>query len=87
MRLIKARHVCLQLQKNGAVGWVSALGWSRGIGIDWPARCVELGLQQGSMIDVAYRLKVKTDTQYGGVELELVDVRCEVAASDVRGTA
>lgn len=87
VRLIKARHVCLQLQQNGATGWVSALGWSRGIGLDWPARCVELELQQGSMIDVAYRLKVKTDTQYGGVELELVDLRRGVAVSGVRGTA
>jgi hypothetical protein len=39
------------------------------------------------MIDVAYRLKVKTDTQYGGVELELVDVRRGMAVSEVRGIA
>ncbi len=87
VRLIKSRHVCLQLQQDGAAGWVSALGWSRGMGIDWPARCIELGLRQGSMIDVAYRMKVKTDTQYGGVELELMDVRSGMAVSDARGTA
>jgi single-stranded-DNA-specific exonuclease len=83
VRLIKARHVCLQLQQDGETNWVSAMGWSRtGIGIDWSARCIELGLEQGSRIDVAYRVKVKTDTQYGGVELELVDVRRGVAMRD-----
>ena len=61
---------------------MSALGWSRGSGIHWPTRCIELELKQGSRVDVAYRLKVKVDAQYGGVELELVDMRRSMAMSN-----
>jgi single-stranded-DNA-specific exonuclease len=73
VRFIKEKHVCLQLQKDGETLRFSALGWSRGV--DWPARCLELGLQKGSLLDIAYRLKAKTNPQFPGLELELVDLR------------
>jgi single-stranded-DNA-specific exonuclease len=72
VRLIKERHICLQLQKDGETIRFSALGWSRAE--DWPARCEELMLQQGSRIDLAYRLKDKANPQFPGLELELVDI-------------
>ena len=73
VRLIKERHICLQLQNDGKAMRFSALGWSRSV--DWPARCEELTLQQGSRIDVAYRLKEKSNPQFPGLELEIVDMR------------
>jgi single-stranded-DNA-specific exonuclease len=73
VRLIKEKHVCLQLEKAGETVRFSALGWSRGI--DWPARCAEMALDKGSLIDVAYRLKTKSNPQFPGLELELVDIR------------
>jgi single-stranded-DNA-specific exonuclease len=73
VRFIKERHICLQLEKAGEALRFSALGWSRGI--DWPARCNEMALGKGSFIDVAYRLKAKTNPQFPGLELELVDIR------------
>lgn len=73
VRFIKERHICLQLQKESEQMRFSAPGWSRGM--DWPARCAELGLQQGSLVDVAFRLKAKTNPQFPGLELELVDLR------------
>ena len=73
VRLIKEKHICLQLEKAGEPLRFSALGWSRGI--DWPARCTEMALDKGSRIDVAYRLKTKTNPQFPGLELELVDIR------------
>jgi single-stranded-DNA-specific exonuclease len=73
VRFIKERHICLQLQKDGAGAQFSALGWSRGF--EWPARCAEMGLEEGSRVDVAYRLKAKTNPQFPGLELELVDLR------------
>jgi single-stranded-DNA-specific exonuclease len=73
VRLIKERHICLQLQNDGKAMRFSALGWSRSV--DWPARCEELMLQQGSRIDVAYRLKEKSNPQFPGLELEIVDMR------------
>jgi single-stranded-DNA-specific exonuclease len=73
IRLIKEKHICLQLEKAGDSSRFSALGWSRGI--DWPARCAEMALDKGSIIDVAFRLKAKANPQFPGLELELVDIR------------
>jgi single-stranded-DNA-specific exonuclease len=72
VRLIKEKHVCLQLGQEGGSLSFSALGWSRRT--DWPARCTEMGLRCGSIVDIAYRLKAKTNPQYPGLELELIDI-------------
>jgi len=73
VRLIKEKHVCLQLQRDGERLRFSALGWSRSM--DWPGRCTELGLETGSRVDIAYKLKAKTNPQFPGLELELADLR------------
>jgi single-stranded-DNA-specific exonuclease len=73
VRTIKERHICLQLQREGESLRFSALGWSRGVA--WAARCQDLELQQGSRVDVLYRVKAKTNPQFPGLELELIDVR------------
>jgi single-stranded-DNA-specific exonuclease len=73
VRLIKEKHVCLQLEKAGEALSFSALGWSRAT--DWPARCTDMALDKGSLIDVAYRLKTNSYPQFAGLELELVDIR------------
>jgi single-stranded-DNA-specific exonuclease len=73
VRYIKEKHICLQLERTGESLRFSALGWSRGI--DWVARCTEMVLDKGSLIDVVYRLKAKTNPQFPGLELELVDIR------------
>jgi single-stranded-DNA-specific exonuclease len=73
VRFIKEKHICLELQRAGEPRRFSALGWSRAI--DWPARCIAMALDKGSEIDAAYRLKAKTNSQFPGLELELVDIR------------
>ena len=73
IRLIKEKHICLQLEQAGDTLRFSALGWSRSI--DWPARCAEMALEKGSLVDVAYRLKAKTNPQFPGLDLELVDIQ------------
>jgi single-stranded-DNA-specific exonuclease len=73
VRPIKEKHVCLQLEKAGGTLCFSALGWSRTT--DWPARCQEMALDKGSLIDAAYRLKTNSYSQFAGLELELVDIR------------
>jgi single-stranded-DNA-specific exonuclease len=81
VRFIKEKHICLQLQHEGAGLRFSALGWSREV--DWPARCTEMDLQQGSLLDVVYRLKAKTNPQFPGLELELIDLRRWTTATDL----
>jgi single-stranded-DNA-specific exonuclease len=73
VRIIKEKHICLELEKAGENRRISALGWTRTT--NWPTRCTEMTLNKGSLIDVAYRLKAKTNPQYPGLELELVDIR------------
>jgi single-stranded-DNA-specific exonuclease len=73
VRFIKEKHICLQLERSGEPLRFSALGWSRAI--DWPARCAEMALGEGSRIDAAYCLKMKTNPQFPALELELVDIR------------
>jgi single-stranded-DNA-specific exonuclease len=57
---------------------IPALGWSRDP-LGWPARCARLALAKGSVIDVLYRLRHNTgpyaSPQFGGLELELCDLR------------
>ena len=73
VRYIKEKHVCLQLEQAGEPLRFSALGWSRSI--DWPSRITTMAVDKGSRIDVAYRLKAKSNPQFSGLELELVDIR------------
>jgi len=73
VRLIKEKHVCLQLQHEGETVRFTALGWGRSV--NWPDRCKELALHQGSRIDIVYRLKAKTNPQFPGLELEMIDLR------------
>lgn len=72
VRLIKEKHICLQLSQDGSSARFSALGWSRAT--DWASRCAAMGLQQGSVVDIAYRLKSATNPQFPGLELELIDL-------------
>jgi single-stranded-DNA-specific exonuclease len=84
VRAIKEKHVCLQLTQTGpnerpGSPVLSALGWSRANPSSWAARCALLGLNQGSAVDLLYRLKRNTgpyaNTTCAGLELELCELR------------
>jgi len=68
VRLIKDRHICLQLAQGARGASWSALGW------DWAARAQELSLEQGSVVHIAYKLRENTHPEYGGLELEIADL-------------
>jgi len=67
-RIMKERHLRLELAHEGA-GATRAVGW------DMAARSAELGLMQGSRIDVAYRIRENLHPDFGGLELELAGIR------------
>ena len=67
-RAIKDRHVCLQLAQGARGASWSALGW------DWAGRVQALGLEQGSVIHIAYKLRQNQHPEYGGLELEIADL-------------
>jgi single-stranded-DNA-specific exonuclease len=68
VRGIKERHVCLQLAQGARGASWSALGW------DWAERVRELGLEAGSVVHVAYKLRENVRPGYGGLELEIADL-------------
>ncbi len=68
VRPIKDRHVCLQLAQGARGASFSALGW------DWAARVQALGLQEGSVVHVAYKLRENAHPDFGGLELEIADL-------------
>ena len=72
VRLIKDRHICLQLSPAPGAPPLQALGWSRAT--DWPARCRHLSLQSGDSIDLIYRLQSKSTQWFTGLELDLIDL-------------
>lgn len=71
-RIIKERHVCLELGSGGVR--LSAMGWSRR-GMNWPERTGAMQLIPGCLLDIAYRVRLKTNPYYPGIELELSDIR------------
>jgi single-stranded-DNA-specific exonuclease len=68
VRRIKDRHVCLQVAQGMRGASFSALGW------DWAERVLGLGLEQGSVIHLAYKLRENLRPGYQGLELEIADL-------------
>jgi single-stranded-DNA-specific exonuclease len=68
---------------QSATPTISALGWSGGpkgsASSSWPARCAQLALTAGSIVDVVYRVRQNTgphaNPHFAGLELELRDLR------------
>ncbi len=73
VRIIQDKHICLTLRHGEDTTTVSAVGWTRRI--DWRQVCSSLALQPGSRVDIAYRLKEKSNPRFPGLDLELVDLR------------
>ncbi len=72
-RVMKERHLRLELsrQPSGSAaqaqsGSIRAVGWSMA------ARAAELGLAQGSVVDLAYRVRENLDADFGGLEVEIM---------------
>lgn len=68
-RVMKEKHVRLHLHANPTAPAIPAIGWS----------CAEqiqtLNLAQDSRIDLAYKIRRNDHPEYGGLELEIADLR------------
>jgi single-stranded-DNA-specific exonuclease len=45
------------------------------VGWDLAGRAAALGLKQGSLVDVAYRIRENDHPEFGGLELEIAGLR------------
>lgn len=73
-RLMKERHLRLELMQESGVSAapVGSTGVIRAVGWNLAARSAALGLTNGSLIDLAYRIRENDHPQYGGLEVEIV---------------
>ncbi len=70
-RVMKERHVRLELTQMPAPATSGAI---RAVGWDMAFRSAELGLAQGSRIDVAYRIRENDHPDFGGIEIEIAGI-------------
>jgi len=78
---MKERHIRLELVQEHSQGPVQ-LGSSsvvRGVGWDLAARAAELGLTQGNLIDLAYKIRENDHPEYGGLEVEIAGIEIPAA--------
>jgi len=68
-RIMKDRHLRLELTQDEGVSPTRAVGW------DMAARSAELGLAQGSRIDIAYRIRENLHPDFGGLEIEIAGMQ------------
>ena len=80
VRVMKERHIRLELAQErdgsaahstpltGSSGAIRAVGWNLAF------RAAELGLAEGSRIDVAYRIRENDHPEYGGIEVEIAGI-------------
>jgi single-stranded-DNA-specific exonuclease len=57
----------------GSSGAIRAVGWNLA------GRATELGLAEGSQIDLAYRIRENGDSEYGGLEVEIAGMKAAEA--------
>ncbi len=65
-RVMKERHIRLELSSGTAT--MRCVGW------DWAVRCATHGLKQGSVIDLAYKIRENDHPDYGGIEVEIAGI-------------
>lgn len=68
-RVMKDRHLRLELAQDQRTAATRAVGW------DLAARAAELGLTQGSQVDIAYRIRENLHPDFGGLEVEIAGLR------------
>ena len=73
-RIIQEKHICIPL-----AGRINAMGWSRSGRQSWAERIESLALTEGSTLDAVFRLRENKHPHYGGLELDLIDLKNESA--------
>ncbi len=68
-RVMKERHVSLQLVQEPSGAQFRTLGWN------WAERIQSMQLAQGAIVDVAYRIRENEHPDFGGLELEIAGLQ------------
>jgi single-stranded-DNA-specific exonuclease len=68
-RFIKEKHVRLSIAQGPRATAFAALGWN------WADRVHSMELAEGQILHLAYRLRENEHPEYGGLELEIADLK------------
>jgi len=79
-RIMKERHIRLELaqqpdQSNESPILAGSSSAIRAVGWNLAGRAATLGLAEGSLIDLAYRIRENHHPDYGGIEVEIAGLR------------
>ncbi|HEX7728386.1 MAG TPA: single-stranded-DNA-specific exonuclease RecJ [Terracidiphilus sp.] len=80
VRLMKERHIRLELVQESAVPSSLSGAGMRAVGWDMAWRAQELGLREGSVVDIAYRLRENDHPEFGGIEAEIAGIALHESA-------
>ncbi len=69
VRTLKEKHLRLNLEQGPRAARFPAIGWN------WAERAAALDLQENHLIQIAFRLRENDHPEYGGLELEIVDLQ------------
>ncbi len=69
IRILKERHIKLNLRTGMGDATIAALAWR------WADRIAALGVIEGTRLDIVYRLRHNEHPEFGGIELEIEDLR------------
>jgi len=96
-RIMKAKHLCLELDQdssspsNGASAHLPASAAPaasiRAVGWNLAELAMEHRLTQGSLIDLAYRIRENDHPSYGGLEAEIMGLRLAAELVDPKESA
>jgi single-stranded-DNA-specific exonuclease len=70
-RVMKERHIRLELAQEAGLPLAGVSSAIRAVGWNQAERVAALGLERGSLIDLAYRIRENDHPQYGGLEVEI----------------
>lgn len=68
-RIMKERHIRLRLSQGPAPASYVAIGWNLAETLK------TLGVEENSLLDIAYKLRESENNYSGGMELEIIDLR------------
>ncbi|MGC2160552.1 MAG: single-stranded-DNA-specific exonuclease RecJ [Silvibacterium sp.] len=72
-RIMKEKHIRLQLNAQNSPTKISAVGWN------CAEKLAALNLKENSRIDLAYKVRKNDHPTFGGIELEIADLRLTTA--------
>ena len=73
MKVVKERHLRLNVEDAEDGVRFGGMAWSRRS--NWAERAREDGWAQGDRMDLVYRLKHNRHPDFGGWELEIIDIQ------------